>query len=156
MTNYYNNTQAGRRGAKVARRKRKKFDFLTLISRTLQFVASVFMVVYAIGGLAIVSVCYGLYVQEWWRPFATFSIFVTKCLGVFLGIVVFAGIVYCFSFAMAKKCRRIAKKMYPAHRVPWIIRERRFKLACNIISSVKKKFIAGVKFVVKVGEYAPF
>lgn len=156
MTNYYNNTQARIRGAKVARRKRKKFDFLALISRTLQFVASVFMVAYAIGGLAIVSVCYGLYVQEWWRPFATFSIFVTKCLGVFLGIVVFVGIVYCFSFAMAKKCRRIAKKMYPAHRVTWIMRERRFKLACSIISSAKKKFIAGVKFVVKVGEYAPF
>lgn len=135
--------------------KSKGFDFLAVVSVAFQLICMALCGAFVIGCFSIAAVCAGKYVQPWWIPFAKFAIYVTIAFGIFLATVIMLVLVYGFSWAMAKRSRRLAFKMYPEHRKPWLMRERRCKAICGRISKLKRGFLKLVKLLVAIGDYAP-
>lgn len=109
---------------------------------------------FAIGGITILAVAKGMYVQPWWRPFVYLTLGVVLLFAGIIAVGIVMVIIYGLSVAMGNKMLRISRKMRRAYQGEWIRRAKVFFFIADVVLALRDAFCSFVKAVYRLSNYA--
>ena len=109
---------------------------------------------FAIGGITILAVAKGMYVQPWWRPFVYVTLGVVLLFAGIIAVGVVMVLIYGLSVAMGNKMLRISRKMRRVYQGEWIRRAKVFFFIADVVLALRDAFCSFVKAVYRMSNYA--
>ena len=143
--------------AKATKRKERMSmkEIIALCAcRILQLFWVTLSLAFAIGGITILAVAKGVYVQPWWRPFVYVTLGVVLLLAGIIAVGVVMVLIYGLSVAMGNKMLRISRKMRRVYQGEWIRRAKVFFFIADVVLALRDAFCSFVKAVYRMSNYA--
>ena len=143
--------------AKATKRKERMSmkEIIALCAcRILQLFWVTLSLAFAIGGITILAVAKGMYVQPWWRPFVYVTLGVVLLLAGIIAVGVVMVLIYGLSVAMGNKMLRISRKMRRVYQGEWIRRAKVFFFIADVVLALRDAFCSFVKAVCRRSNYA--
>lgn len=144
--------------AKAAKRKERKNSVKEMVAlcacRILQVLWVTLSFAFAIGGITILAVAKGMYVQPWWRPFVYVTLGVVLLFAGIIAVGVVMVLIYGLSVAMGNKMLRISRKMRRVYQGEWIRRAKVFFFIADVVLALRDAFCSFVKAVYRLSNYA--
>lgn len=144
--------------AKAAKRKERKNSVKEMVAlcacRILQVLWVTLSFAFAIGGITILAVAKGMYVQPWWRPFVYVTLGVVLLFAGIIAVGVVMVLIYGLSVAMGNKMLRISRKMRRVYQGEWIRRSKVFFFIADVVLALRGAFCSFVKAVYRLSNYA--
>lgn len=143
--------------AKATKRKERMSmkEIIALCAcRILQLFWVTLSLAFAIGGITILAVAKGMYVQPWWRPFVYVTLGVVLLFAGIIAVGVVMVLIYGLSVAMGNKMLRISRKMRRVYQGEWIRRAKVFFFIADVVLASRDAFCSFVKAVYRMSNYA--
>lgn len=144
--------------AKATKRKERKNSVTEMVAlcacRILQVLWVTLSFAFAIGGITILAVAKGMYVQPWWRPFVYVTLGVVLLFAGIIAVGVVMVLIYGLSVAMGNKMLRISRKMRRVYQGEWIRRAKVFFFIADVVLALRDACCSFVKAVYRLSNYA--
>lgn len=144
--------------AKATKRKERKNSVKEMVAlcacRILQVLWVTLSFAFAIGGITILAVAKGMYVQPWWRPFVYVTLGVVLLFAGIIAVGVVMVLIYGLSVAMGNKMLRISRKMRRVYQGEWIRRAKVFFFIADVVLALREACCSFVKAVYRLSNYA--